>query len=30
VEAKLDAILELIDKDGKKMIAALDRKFNRA
>jgi Domain of unknown function (DUF6766) len=28
-EAKLDAILEAVDKDGKKTVAALDRKFHR-
>ena len=28
-EAKLDAILEAVDKDGKKTLAALDRKFHR-
>jgi hypothetical protein len=28
-EAKLDAILEAVDKDGKKTIAALDRKYRR-
>jgi hypothetical protein len=29
-EAKLDAILEAVDKNGKKTIASLDRKFNRS
>jgi hypothetical protein len=29
-EAKLDAILQAVDKDGKKTIAALDRKFRRS
>ena len=29
-EAKLDAILEAVDKDGKKTVATLDRKFHRA
>ena len=29
-EAKLDAILEAVDKDGRKTVAALDRKFHRA
>jgi hypothetical protein len=29
-EAKLDAILEAVEKDGKKTVAALDRKFHRA
>jgi hypothetical protein len=28
-EAKLDAILEAVDKDGKKKLAALDRQFHR-
>jgi hypothetical protein len=28
-EAKLDAILEAIDKNGKKTVAALDRKYRR-
>ena len=28
-EAKLDAILEAVDKDGKKTVATLDRKFHR-
>ena len=28
-EAKLDAILEAVDKNGKKTVAALDRKFRR-
>ena len=28
-EAKLDAILEAVDKDGKKKVSALDRKFHR-
>jgi hypothetical protein len=28
-EAKLDAILQAVDKGGKKTIAALDRKFHR-
>jgi hypothetical protein len=28
-EAKLDAILEVVDKDGKKTVSALDRKFHR-
>jgi hypothetical protein len=28
-EAKLDAILQAVDKEGKKTIAALDRKFHR-
>jgi hypothetical protein len=29
-EAKLDAILEAVDKDGRKTVAVLDRKFHRA
>ena len=29
-EAKLDAILQAVDKDGKKTVAALDRKFRRS
>jgi hypothetical protein len=29
-EAKLDAILEAVDKDAKKTIANLDRKFHRS
>lgn len=29
-EAKRDAILEAVDKDGKKTVATLDRKFHRA
>src|SRR5688572_19020222 len=29
-EAKLDAILEAVDKNGKKTIASLDRKFRRS
>ena len=28
-EAKLDAILEAVDKEGKKKVSALDRKFHR-
>ena len=28
-EAKLDAILEAVDKDGKKTVAELDRKYRR-
>ena len=28
-EAKLDAILEAVDKNGKKTVAALDRKYRR-
>jgi len=28
-EAKLDAILEAVDKNGKKTVAALDRKYMR-
>jgi hypothetical protein len=28
-EAKLDAVLQAVDKDGKKTIASLDRKFHR-
>jgi hypothetical protein len=28
-EAKLDAILEAVDKDGKKTLEILDRKFHR-
>ena len=28
-EAKLDAILQAVDKEGKKTIVALDRKFHR-
>jgi hypothetical protein len=29
-EAKLDAILEAVDNNGKKIIASLDRKFHRS
>jgi hypothetical protein len=28
-EAKLDAILQAVDKEGKKTVTAVDRKFHR-